>query len=79
MDVDPKKPHPELREGEIFLGNVIPGGDYREGWQFQELDSFRLGNVAYDMFGKERLRLRPAFAKAEEFYKKEKGRKGIAL
>ena len=65
--MDTKKDlHPELREGEVFLGNFIPS-DYKNTWQFKYIASFRLGRVAYDMFGKQRPSLRPAFAEKEEF------------
>jgi hypothetical protein len=54
--------HPEQREDEVFLGNVPTNRGAREC--FGNLKSLRLGNQAYDVYGKEKISqdyMRPSF------------------
>ena len=57
--------HPEKLENEIYLGNYVPETLYLCGWL-----SKRVGNVAYDIYGKVIEKnyhgLMPVFIKKEE-------------
>jgi len=54
--------HPELREGEVFLGNVTK----QEGISGSIYRSTRLGDVAYDSKGQPIEGMFPTFANKEE-------------
>lgn len=48
MPESKKNRHPEQRQGEVFMGNTISHAVWHDNWY-----SFRLGDIAYDINGKE--------------------------
>ena len=72
------KSHPELKEGEVFIGNISLGyhphldivdpdwSDYRTDWEVIGWKTKRRGNVAYDIYGKPINGMCPVFAQKSE-------------
>ena len=66
------KRHPELREGEVFISNIsdsLPSAyvnDNRSDWRFIGWKTKRMGQVAYDIYGKPISDMRPVFAQRAE-------------
>lgn len=66
MNLPTTVPHPELKEGEMFIGNFT-----EEQFPMSRWETKRAGNVAYDIFGKpvksDNTRVFPGFMKIEEY------------
>jgi len=59
-----KDKHPELREGEIFLGNFWKRNN---AWKPIRWASKRKGNIAYDIYGDAMKESFPVFISRKEF------------
>jgi hypothetical protein len=75
-DVKFEKRHPELRDGEVFIGNIVPEDVAEMGWE-----TLRVGKTAYDVCGKPINEARrpvvvmyPAFVSKEEAERKRRAR-----
>ena len=55
------KSHPELRDGEVFIGNTSLDHWECVGWKTK-----RMGDVAYNIYGEPLNGIHPTFAQAEE-------------
>jgi len=58
--------HPEIREGEVFLGNVVPNEHGKFDTSFCGFHSKRLGEIAYDKSGGVITDGKPLFAEKKE-------------